>query len=75
MQGVNVAMVEVFCTNVHEPEAAALLIVKLQLLLPDASFHFDLEDCDRILRVETEPGSVPLIVHELNANGYSCTPL
>lgn len=69
------AMVEVFCTNVQEPEAAALLIVKLQLLLPGALFHFDLDDCDRILRVEAEPGCVPLIVEELNANGYHCSPL
>jgi hypothetical protein len=68
-------MVEVFCTNVNEPEQASQLISKLKAVLPDAVFNFDLDDCDRILRVENGNNSVQLVTDTLHANGFHCTPL
>ena len=45
-------MVEVFKTNVVDEEAAAELLQGLQSLLPLANINFDLQDCDKILRVK-----------------------
>lgn len=45
-------MVEVFKTNVVDEEAAAELLQGLQSLLPLATINFDLQDCDKILRVK-----------------------
>lgn len=46
-----------------------------QMLLPDAFWNFDLEDCDNILRIEGEvikPRRVELL---LNEAGYACEEL
>ncbi len=43
--------VEVFKTNVTD-SSADVALGWLQSLLPDARITFDLEDCDRILRIE-----------------------
>lgn len=46
-------VVEVFKTNIKNPDTAQLIIEKLKELLPGTKINFDLEDCDCILRVET----------------------
>ena len=51
-------MVEVFKTNVMESHQAALLISQIQLGHLDYEINFDLEDCDRILRVKCNSGIV-----------------
>jgi predicted RNA binding protein with dsRBD fold (UPF0201 family) len=47
-------MVEVFKTNVHSQDQAIEVINALQNILPFAKINFDLEDCDKILRIEDE---------------------
>ncbi len=44
-------MIEVFKTNVQEDEQAERLIKALSDYFPNSRITFDLEDCDRILRV------------------------
>ncbi|GAB3258764.1 hypothetical protein GCM10027347_22340 [Larkinella harenae] len=44
-------MVEVFVTNVTETRQANRIVEQIQLRLPYHTATFDLEDCDRILRV------------------------
>lgn len=44
-------IVEVFKTNIENPLAAQNLLVLLKDLFPDYKICFDLEDCDKILRV------------------------
>ena len=44
-------MVEVFKTNVNRPLLAKLLVGLIGGELPGHRANFDLEDCDRILRV------------------------
>ncbi|MGN6508730.1 MAG: hypothetical protein ACTHLD_04645 [Chitinophaga sp.] len=44
-------MVEVFKTNVDRPLLAKLLVGLIDGELPGHRANFDLEDCDRILRV------------------------
>ncbi|CAN5507569.1 hypothetical protein BH23BAC1_BH23BAC1_24540 [soil metagenome] len=45
-------MVEVFKTNVKAREQANVLLEKIHHSFPFISANFDLEDCDKILRVE-----------------------
>lgn len=45
-------MVEVFKTNVTDQKQAAMLLEILNLYFPDHKVNFDLDDCDKVLRVE-----------------------
>ena len=45
-------MVEIFRTNVENKNDAEMAINYLKTNLPHTIINFDLEDCDRILRVE-----------------------
>ncbi|WP_025762232.1 hypothetical protein [Dyadobacter tibetensis] len=51
-------MVEVYRTNVRTPAEAQFLLKYLNTLYPVYEMNFDLEDCDRILRVETALDSI-----------------
>lgn len=68
-------MVEVFRTNVHEVMNSRILIQKLLEHWPDNKINFDLEDCDKILRVEGKNILSCKIIELLNATGYSCEVL
>ncbi len=46
-------MVEIFKTNVKSKRLAGKVLKSLQSHLPAFHFNFDLDDCDRILRVQT----------------------
>ena len=46
-------MVEVFKTNVETDEQAARLAHLIHGIFPDYIVNFDLDDCDRILRVKS----------------------
>lgn len=65
-------MVEVFKTNVKSKAAARQLVTRLQLLFPDSRVNFDLEDCDRVLRIEGLDICSKKTISLLNADGYSC---
>jgi hypothetical protein len=51
-------MVEVFKTNVEYMQQAIMLIGHIQKVFPNYVANFDLEDCDRIMRVECANGSI-----------------
>ncbi len=67
-------MVEVFKTNVQAPAQADEIIAMLRLHFPQTKINFDLQDCDRILRVEGQCAAEK-IVHLVTANGFSCAVL
>ena len=46
-------VVEVFKTNVNDPDQGKMLLHRIKATFQDYNVNFDLEDCDRILRVET----------------------
>jgi hypothetical protein len=52
------AMVEVFKTDVQDPMQADWLLEQIHQNAGDYRANFDLEDCDRILRVKCPTGSV-----------------
>ena len=68
-------MIEVFATNVSEPTHAIELEDVLQYHFPLSRISFDLDDCDRILRVEGDGISQMKIVGLLAARGYECRKL
>ena len=68
-------MVEVFKTNVEDPAQAAKLVGLLQKRITNSSINFDLEDCDKVLRIEGPEVSLPLVVGILKDYGYKCQPL
>lgn len=47
-------MVEVFRTNVRSGEEARMLVAVIEATFGNYKANFDLEDCDRILRVKTQ---------------------
>jgi hypothetical protein len=65
-------IVEVFKTNVNEVEPSEILIRQLLDHFPESRINFDLEDCDKILRVEAKAIIPEKIVEVLIANGYFC---
>lgn len=68
-------IVEVFKTNVEEVELSELLIQQLEDQFPDSLINFDMDDCDKILRVEAAAIVPEKIIEILNSNGYSCEVL
>jgi hypothetical protein len=68
-------MVEVFKTNVHQHNHAIMLLSILLEQFPMFKINFDLEDCDRILRVEGTNISAQKIIELLRSSGYQCEVL
>ncbi|MFC0516731.1 hypothetical protein ACFFGT_21160 [Mucilaginibacter angelicae] len=66
------SMVEVFKTNVHDPAEAKMFVGLLQKLITNSRVNFDLEDCDRILRIEGLDISTQLVTGILKDHGYQC---
>jgi hypothetical protein len=56
-------MIEIFKTNVSNKKLAAKILRTLRARLPGCVFNFDLEDCDRILRVQSD--GMPLCLNEI----------
>ncbi|HEX5172350.1 MAG TPA: hypothetical protein VFW11_24410 [Cyclobacteriaceae bacterium] len=65
-------MVEVFKTNVNEMAEAASLTHCIHKIFPDYQATFDLEDCDKILRVQCESRNVSpaSLISLLSAFGF-----
>lgn len=68
-------MVEVFKTNVRESEDAKYLVSLLCHHLPSARINIDLDDCDKVLRVEGKAICSDLILKIVNENGFVCETL
>ena len=65
-------MVEVFKTNVQEVCNAKDLVALLLQHFPDTKINFDLEDCDKILRVEGENFIIEKVMMLVKENGFIC---
>jgi hypothetical protein len=66
--------IEVFKTNVGEPQAKKLIDLLLRHF-PGSRINFDLEDCDRILRVEGKNISTEKVSHLLKTSNCLCEVL
>jgi len=68
-------MVEVFKTDVYEQEISLAIVQTLLQHFPGNEINFDLEDCDRILRIEGENILCERIKDVLHEAGYQCEVL
>jgi len=68
-------MIEVFTTDVSCEEQARHVILQLSHNFPGSRINFDLEDCDRILRIESQHVETDSIVKAMNKLGYKCDVL
>ena len=68
-------MVEVFRTNVAEIAHADDIISILQKRFPGSRINFDLEDCDKVLRVEGKNFVTGNVIKLVEEKGYECCPL
>lgn len=65
-------MIEVFKTNITKASVARCILRELLEHSPQASISFDLEDCDRVLRVENCTVNPTAIIQILEKNGHKC---
>lgn len=68
-------MIEVFKTNVQEVEQSEMIVGRLLEHFPNSIINFDLEDCDKILRVHASAISNHKIIELLNSHGFHCEVL
>jgi hypothetical protein len=69
------SMIEVFKTNVETATDAGNLIEILLQYFPGSKINFDLQDCDKILRVEGRDFSTNKIMLVLKEKGFHCAVL
>ena len=64
--------VDVFKTTVRRKEDAAQIVNLLQEYFPNHHINFDLEDCDKILRIEGVDNNHTFIKNALLQQGFIC---
>lgn len=66
-------MTEVFKTNVQNKTQAKHILSSLSCVFAEARINFDLQDCDKILRVEgIHEASIQAVISDLNTLGFHC---
>jgi hypothetical protein len=68
-------MVEIFKTNVDDALDAEQIIALLTDHFPAMMINFDLQDCDKILRVKGDSIPANAIAELVSANGFYCSLL
>lgn len=68
-------LVSVFKTDVYNNADANIVLNQIQLTYPAMILNFDLEDCDKILRLEGQNYKEDDIISILNKLGFSCEVL
>jgi hypothetical protein len=68
-------VVEVFKTNVEHETEAKDLVEMLRQHFPGSHVNFDLQDRDRILRVQGKELCVDTILSIMKTAGFICIPL
>ena len=65
-------MIEVFKTDIGDPKEAKRLVDLICHAINHCEANFDLEDCDRVLRVECKKGSFNSleVIEILNRAGF-----
>jgi hypothetical protein len=70
--GIILKMIEVFKTDVQTAGDANHLVELLLQQFPGSRINFDLQDCDKILRVEGKEFSSNKVMTLVNSNGFHC---
>ncbi len=75
LSNIEMSEVEVFKTNVDDPAVANGLLVELRALYPQAKLNFALDDCDKILRAQSDALDFGCVADHLKSKGYRCEVL
>lgn len=65
-------MVEIFKTDIQSKQVAADLLNSLQLAFPNYKMNVDLEDCDKILRIESNTIDIRAVKVALDEMSIQC---
>jgi hypothetical protein len=68
-------MIEVFKTNVQEFSEAQKLVTLLRKHFPNSKINFDLDDCDKVLRVEGNNLRIEKVMTLVTEKGFLCKVL
>jgi hypothetical protein len=68
-------MIYVFKTTVKSKIQAKKLTPYIDKILPKAKWNFDLEDCDKILRIDSEENIILPIISLLKNQNFECEEL
>lgn len=68
-------MVSVFKTNVSNRNQANALVRSLKKQFPEGKFHFDLEDTDRVFRIEYKKDIIQEIMQLFKGKQFICEML
>lgn len=69
-------MIWVFKTSVADSaQAAAVKPLLNQIVTPEGTWNFDLEDCDKILRIDSAALAVEKLINSLHNQGILCEEL
>ena len=68
-------MIEVFKTNVQEFSEAQKLVALLLRHFPNSKINFDLDDCDKVLRVEGQNLRIEKVMTLVTEKGFQCKVL
>lgn len=68
-------MILVFKTSINTKKEARKLKPHLDNMLPNGQWNLDLEDCDKILRIDTEEHVATKVAELLNTHAFYCEEL
>lgn len=68
-------MILVFKTNVQEVSQGKRIIQILLSYFPGGEISFDLDDCDKVLRIKHNSVLISGIINLLNKHGFHCEEL
>jgi hypothetical protein len=68
-------VVQVFRTNVNDPSQAEMLCELVQIDATVQRANFDLDDCDKIFRVESTVNIDEKVIALLRLHGFTCEEL
>lgn len=68
-------MIEIFRTDVKNKQLASKIAQQISNLFPVKSIHFDLADCDRVLRIEASHLNNLEVIKIVNSYGHQCSEL
>ncbi len=65
-------MIEVFKTNIHKISQAKRIIALLLHHFPESKINFDLDDCDRVLKIAGKNFIAEKVMMVVKMNGFDC---
>lgn len=67
--------IESYKTDVKTKEDASFIVVLLQFVISDCLMNFEVENCDHILKIETNREIKEMVYGVFNKQGFYCQKL